>query len=223
MRATSVWWGWSLSLLCLFHSLIGVESYFWRGSRCLMMHRLQSKQSLVVAYNSRWSSDALIDETRERFESAKVAITSATLGTILYTPTAAISGFTSNFSPTWQIEHISLSISLILFGLVYRYAVRKDGNINLKQGVVGAFLLTRTLSLVSNSAATITACHANEEGFGLYNCGAPFYLFDFSMLGEGIYYGTEALLAYGGLAVALEILFDKGWVSRFPMDREKQQ
>jgi hypothetical protein len=69
------------------------------------------------------------DETRERIESAKSGIISALCGSLVMAPFALVtqkSFYTSDaFSAQWEISHDGLAVMLALFGLVYRYAVRK--------------------------------------------------------------------------------------------------
>ena len=45
------------------------------------------------------------------------------------------------FRLRWELQADGLALTLFLFGVVYRYAVRRDENPMLKQGVVGAFVV----------------------------------------------------------------------------------
>jgi hypothetical protein len=77
---------------------------------------------------AKWET-AVEDETVERIESVKSGIISAICGSLVMAPFALItqkSFYTSDaFSAQWEISHDGLAVMLALFGLVYRYAVRK--------------------------------------------------------------------------------------------------
>ena len=51
---------------------------------------------------------------------------------------------------------------LALFGVVYRYAVRTDENPMLKQGVVGAFVITRSWALIDPPTTCDTLVRAAQ-------------------------------------------------------------
>ena len=53
----------------------------------------------------------------------------------------------------FEFDVDQISIAGALFGLVYRYAVRRDNNPQLRQGVVGAFAITRSVATVRVSAS----------------------------------------------------------------------
>ncbi len=69
------------------------------------------------------------DETKERFESVKTGIVAAISGSIAMAPFALLtqkSFYPSDaLSAQWELSHDGLAIMLALFGIVYRYAVRK--------------------------------------------------------------------------------------------------
>lgn len=119
-----------------------------------------------------------------------------------------------------------LSLSLLLFGILYRYAVRGDDNPMLKQGAVGAFAITRAVSQL----------RAPENCVPIpLDCGPPLGYFSWPMLIQGmapqitsaaddsnarqIFYlsiwaiGAEScvqgLAAYGVAALAIEFAFSK--------------
>ena len=96
---------------------------------------------------------------------------------------------------------------LALFGITYRYAVRTDPNPNLKQGVVGAFAITKALSGIS----VPEYCSSIP-----LNCGPPLYFVSPSMVFSGSLAFVEALLAYGGAAYFIEQLFVSGILRKFP-------
>ena len=85
------------------------------------------------------------DADAERVESAKAGCISAIAGTLVSAPSLLIRAQTTNaFVPLESLG--GAFVSCLLFGVVYRYAVRDDlGNVQLKAGVVAAFGLTRGL------------------------------------------------------------------------------
>lgn len=109
----------------------------------------------------------------------------------------------------WQVKHVGLALSCVLFGITYRYAVRRDGNPNLKQGVVGAFSITRALAAVTAPAESCSAALPLD-------CGPPFRLFTWTMLGQGALALLESAAVLGLCALLLDALFAAGWLSRFP-------
>ena len=96
---------------------------------------------------------------------------------------------------------------LALFGITYRYAVRTDPNPNLKQGVVGAFAITKALS----SITVPDYCSSIP-----LNCGPPLYFVSPSMVFSGLLTFVLAMIAYGGAAYFIEQLFLSGILRKFP-------
>lgn len=143
----------------------------------------------------------------ERLESGKAAAISAVCGSLLMAPAALLA--TDSFSPQWEFAHDALALQLFLFGVVYRYAVRQDESVMLKQGAVGAFVVTRSLAAIQVS----TECTAMP-----LRCGPPLGYLDFSMIAQGAGWAAESALAFGGAALALEFAFNKGWLQRLPAD-----
>ena len=141
----------------------------------------------------------------ERAESAKVAVASAVCGGIAMVPAALLAQ--DAFSPRWEFEHDALALMLALFGVVYRYAVRSDNNDMLKQGVVGAFALTRSLSAIELG----DQCSAMP-----LKCGAPLGYYDWSMLAQLGGWTGESFLAFGAAAFAIEAGFERGLLKRLP-------
>jgi hypothetical protein len=96
-----------------------------------------------------WEERDGMDEDAERFESAKVASVSAVIGTIAGLP----------FFASASMEGLQLLVSAgtvlasaALFGLTYRYAIRRDlRNTQLKAGCVAAFSLVRGMFLNEKS------------------------------------------------------------------------
>ena len=69
-----------------------------------------------------------------------------------------------------------LSLSLLLFGIVYRYAVRSDDNPMLKQGAVGAFAITRAVSQLNAPDNCVPIP---------LDCGPPLGYFSWPMIIQG--------------------------------------
>jgi hypothetical protein len=108
-------------------------------------------------------------------------------------------------SPSWEFQADGLALMLLLFGVVYRYAVRCDTNPMLKQGVVGAFVVTRSWALITPPAT----CDVLP-----LRCGAPLGYFDWGMILDGSFHAVETGVACGAAAFALEACFNKGWIQR---------
>ena len=107
----------------------------------------------------------------ERMESGKAGAIAALTGSLCSAPAALLAS--TAFTPQWEFATDTLVVQLLLFGVVYRYAVRSDDNEQLKQGAVGAFALVRTLSSVQVG----DQCSAIP-----LNCGAPLGYLDWDML-----------------------------------------
>ena len=148
------------------------------------------------------------DENGEKFESVKAAVFSAVGGSLAVIPYALIKGALLHFNSEWEFNVDGLLIlTAPLFGITYRYAIRRDNNPNLKQGVIGAFVITRAVASVKVS----DICTSIP-----LNCGPPFYLFTGEMLGTGLEHFFEAGLCFGGSAYLMETLFKSKILSKFP-------
>jgi len=77
--------------------------------------------------------------------------------------------------------------------------------LNLVQGVVGAFAITRSLSALQVSST----CSALP-----LSCGPPFGYFDYAMILQLAVLAVESAVAFGGAAFAIESLFERGWLKR---------
>ena len=153
----------------------------------------------------KWAAD--VDEFAERIQSGKAAGLSAIAGSVIHAP-IAVSGaiiLGRGFTGDWEFSVDMLAVSLALFGVVYRYAIRSDPNPNLKQGVVGAFAITRAVNLV-HIPSTCTSLPLN--------CGAPLGYLSYDTIGQLLLALGPSLLAYGAAALALEKAFEKQWISK---------
>lgn len=94
-----------------------------------------------------------------------------------------------------------------LFAIVYRYCVREDDdNEMLNMGVIGAFVLVRTLGRVT----VPSYCTAVP-----LDCGDPIGYFDWSMITQVAFNGLESVALFGGVAAAMDWSFDRGILSKF--------
>ena len=168
-------------------------------------------QTLVAAGSNdgdqKWET-MIEDETGEKIESVKAAVFAAVGGSLAVIPYAILKGAFLHFNADWEFNCDGLLIlTAPLFGITYRYAIRRDNNPNLKQGVIGAFVITRAVASlrVSDICTSIPL-----------NCGAPFYLFTGEMLATGLEHFFEAGLCFGGAAYLMETLFKSNSLSKFP-------
>jgi hypothetical protein len=157
--------------------------------------------------NRKWET-LIEDENGEKLESVKAAVISAVGGSLAVIPYAIIKGALMHFNSEWEFNIDGLLIlTAPLFGITFRYAIRRDNNPNLKQGVIGAFVITRAVAIVKVS----DICTSIP-----LNCGPPFYLFTGDMLGTGLEHFFEAGLCFGGAAYLMETLFKSKILSKFP-------
>jgi len=100
------------------------------------------------------------------------------------------------------------SLESALFAIVYRYCVREeDDNDMLNMGVVGAFVITRTLSRIQ----VPSYCTAVP-----LDCGDPLGYFDYDMIQQLFLNGLESVAMFGGAALAMEYAYSKKWIGKFP-------
>ena len=95
-----------------------------------------------------------------------------------------------------------------LFAIVYRYGLRQDtSNPQLNQGLIGAFVITRTLSRVTLPSY----CTAI-----VLNCGPPLGYLDWNVLLQLGVNGVESVIMYAATAKAMDVCMERGYISRFP-------
>ena len=143
------------------------------------------------------------DPAAKRAESGKAAVAATIAGNLGGLPATMLDP--SRFTPQWELQADGLAIMLLLFGVVYRYAVRTDENPMLKQGVVGAFVITRAWALL-DAPDTCSAIPLN--------CGAPLGYFSWEMIAAGLLATAQTATACTAAAFSLEICFDKGLIKR---------
>lgn len=147
----------------------------------------------------------------QRIESIKTLAVGAIAGSFAMAPVSALHDFVllpaSNAMAQWEFDNDAASLEAGLFAIVYRYAVRTDENPQLKDGVVGAFALTRTLSriVVPNYCTAITL-----------NCGPPLEYLDWNMLFQlGVNF-VESFALFGAAAAAINYCFYRNIIGKFP-------
>jgi hypothetical protein len=150
----------------------------------------------------------------QRIESTKTGLVGLFAGGIALTPVAAFHdiAFPGDSIPggaaQWEFDTDMGSIESALFAIVYRYCVREGEETNemLGMGVVGAFVLVRTLSRIRVSSM----CSAAP-----LDCGEPLGYFDWDMIQQGAFSGAESLVMFGVTAAAMEYCYSRRIISRF--------
>eukprot|EP00751_Fragilariopsis_kerguelensis_P037840 CAMPEP_0170936306 /NCGR_PEP_ID=MMETSP0735-20130129/19688_1 /TAXON_ID=186038 /ORGANISM="Fragilariopsis kerguelensis, Strain L26-C5" /LENGTH=310 /DNA_ID=CAMNT_0011340327 /DNA_START=134 /DNA_END=1064 /DNA_ORIENTATION=- len=150
----------------------------------------------------------------QRIESVKSIVLGALSGGLAVTPIAylhyvtfatatVLASSVSGGIAQWEFVTDMSSIEAGLFAIVYRYAIRKnDNNPMLNQGVVGAFIIVRSLSniQVTDSCQSIPL-----------RCGPPLGYFDWNMIEQGTWNGIESVALFGVAAGAMELAFQQKW------------
>ncbi|CAI6004622.1 unnamed protein product [Closterium sp. NIES-64] len=167
----------------------------------------------------KWAvSTGTIDDDKERVESAKAATVAAVAGTVAGLPFLLSQRIQEGGTGlSFLVAAAALAATCALFGVTYRYIVRKDmGNIHLKAGAVGAFGLARGLAQVDSTFSLVSAGSANnglsDDVMGSMTDGAlvPVAL---SLLEAG-----EGVLVLALTATALEYCLQTGFLSTFPAE-----
>jgi len=163
-------------------------------------------QTVVMAADNKpkWASP--INEFFERIESTKALALGAVAGSVALAPVDLL--FHLGNIPQWEFDTDSGALACGLFAVVYRYAVREDNNPNLKQGVVGAFAITRALAFVQPPEGICDALPLR--------CGPPFSYFSYEMLEQLIPGALESGVMFAATAAAFEAAAERGWVKKFP-------
>ena len=144
----------------------------------------------------------------QRIESTKTAALGLLSGGILSTPFIALHDIPAYGAASWEFDTDMGSLQSALFAIVYRYCIREeDDNEKLNMGVVGAFVVTRTLSRIR----VPLYCTAAP-----LDCGDPLGYFDYDMLQQLVLNGLESVALFGGAALAMEYAYSKKFISKFP-------
>lgn len=165
--------------------------------------------------------EADLDETSkfgliQRIQSIIVFVFGAVIGSLAMLPASLVhelslrqtlSPLNNNALAQFEFDSDAAAIQAGLFAIVYRYCIREDTNPQLKEGVVNAFILTRTLSrIVVPTYCTPIAL----------DCGEPLGYLDWAMIGQLAINGIESYCLFGAAAVAVETLIDRKIISKFP-------
>ena len=150
----------------------------------------------------------------QRIESIKAGIVGLAAGGTALTPVSLVHNIllsddsVRNGLAQWEFDTDTGSIASALFAIVYRYCVREGEETNemLQMGVIGAFVLVRTLAKIR----VPVYCSAAP-----LDCGEPLGYFDYSMIGQAINSGLESVVMFGVTALAIEFCHEKGYISRF--------
>ena len=153
--------------------------------------------------NAKWSVD--VDEFAERIESAKAAVVGGLAASVAASPAEFLT-HTNNIAQ-FEFDVDQISIMGALFGLVFRYAVRRDNNPQLRQGVVGAFAITRAVATVRVSDECLAVP---------LRCGPPLSYLDYAMLGQLASGLVVSGVAFAAAGYAIDAGVDRGWLKRFP-------
>lgn len=149
----------------------------------------------------------------DRIESGKCAALSLIGGSLLPLPISLSFGyFVDHFSPQWEFSNDLLAVSLLLFGLVYRYATRDSAAggtgdpQQIRNGVIAAFALTRAFAAVDVPVELCTSLPLD--------CGPPFHYFTITMVLQGLTILIESAVAYGASAATIDFAVSKGWLKK---------
>ncbi|TVU08837.1 hypothetical protein EJB05_42252, partial [Eragrostis curvula] len=146
------------------------------------------------------SSDE-IDKDSERLESVKAAAVSSAVGVLASLP---ISFYAAQDFPQLIFQSAVVFISCALFGVTFRYAIRRDlDNIQLKTGAPAAFAFVRGLALLES--------------------GRPFELSTDALMSialSGAVSVVENIFIFLPAAVALDYCFKMRLLSPFPARKQ---
>ena len=175
------------------------------SSAIIPSHYNNNKRVILSASNNNGEDKFSVFQ---RIESIKTATIGLLSGGILSTPFIALHDIPSYGAASWEFDTDMGSLQSALFAIVYRYCIREeDDNEMLNMGVVGAFVVTRTLSRVRVPGYCTAAP---------LDCGSPLGYFDYDMLVQLGLNGLESVALFGGAALAIEYAYKKKWISKFP-------
>ena len=145
---------------------------------------------------------------RQRIDSGKSLVLGAIAGGLAQAPVSFFRDVLVSGSLTqWEFDTDAAAVTAGLFAIVYRYCIRQDDNPQLNKGVIGAFVLARTLARVQIPSY----CTAIP-----LTCGAPLSYLDWNLLQQLFFSGAESALLFGCSALAVDIAIEKGYISKFP-------
>lgn len=149
---------------------------------------------------------ALYVQDTDRIESGKAAAVAGAAGTLAALP-FVLSDQGSGLAGVLTLGGVALSC--LLFGLVYRYALRQDlANIQLKSGVVAAFGLVR--GVAQGTDVLLAAGGEGASDFGAMLSALP----------SAALLAGESMLMFAFASAAVEFAFSQGLVK--PRQSEAQ-
>ncbi|XP_073133137.1 uncharacterized protein [Henckelia pumila] len=166
----------------------------------LMVEEAERSLAEQKKVDSTETESEVTDKDKDRLESAKAASIAALIGVLAQLP---VSLTRAGSTPQLILPLAITFVSCALFGVTFRYAVRRDSDdFHLKSGTVAAFGLVK--------------------GLGALEGGPPLELEASSILShilDGAVYISESLLIFSFAAVALDFCIKVGILSPFPIDR----
>ncbi|KAG6788164.1 hypothetical protein POTOM_004219 [Populus tomentosa] len=160
----------------------------------------EAERSLSINNDGDALESKEISRDQERLESIKAGFVSALVGTLAGLP-VSLTQVTSNAQLI--LPSTITFISCALFGLTFRYAVRRDlDNFQLKTGTAAAFGIVKGLATLAGGQPL----ELDPESF-------------LSHVFNGAKYVSENLLIFAFAAVSLDFCFKMGLLSPFPMKR----
>jgi hypothetical protein len=204
-------------VLLIFHtSLFDVTSAFLlftqpslsnNNSIKIQLNRPIVPRGSAIASSRRTNNDDKFSP-QQRIESVKTGILGALSGGVAAAPFIAFHDIPAYGIASWEFDTDMGAIQSALFAIVYRYCVRKkDDNDMLNMGVIGAFVVCRTLSRVRVPGY----CTAVP-----LDCGDPIGYFDWNMIQQLLFNGLESIALFGAAAAAMEVAYNRNWISKFP-------
>ena len=185
------------------------QNYISKKRRILLSYQYNNNRHITLSTSNN-SNENGEDKFSffQRIESTKTAALGLLSGGILSTPFIALHDIPAYGAASWEFDTDMGSLQSALFAIVYRYCIREeDDNEMLNQGVVGAFVVTRTLSRIR----VPSYCTAAP-----LNCGEPMGYFDYDMLQQLVLNGLESVALFGGAALAMEYAYSNKWITKFP-------
>lgn len=149
----------------------------------------------------------------ERIDSIKSFMIGAIVGGVALAPISAVHELVfptlaeSNGLAQFEFDTDMGSIQAGLFSIIYRYCIREDNNPQLNSGIVGGFIIIRTLSRIM----VPSYCTAVP-----LSCGAPLQYFDYNMIYQCAFHGIESVALFGVTAYVLDYMMKKQWIGKFP-------
>ncbi|KAL3804073.1 hypothetical protein HJC23_006464, partial [Cyclotella cryptica] len=120
---------------------------------------------------------------------------------IAATPFIALHDIPSYGLASWEFDTDMGTIKSALFAIVYRDCVHgKDKNVMLNMGVIGAFVVMRTLS-----RHIVVLLHWIVLGS-----------FDWDMIQQLLLNGVDSAALFGAAAAAMKVAYNRNWTSKFP-------